>query len=171
MKENIALIGFMGSGKSTIGKQLAKVLEMKFIDIDKEIESKEGRSIPEIFDTEGEAYFRNLERETIKEQSRENNIIISTGGGSIVDNQNVKSLIGSSFVVYLDCTVECIYNRVKRRKNRPLLNVENILEKIEELLSKRERLYRISADYIVSIDDDSTIYESVSDIKKAYIES
>lgn len=172
MKENIALIGFMGSGKTTIGRQLAKVLEMKFIDIDKMISMRERKSIPEIFQEKGERYFRDLERKIIEEESMENNIVISTGGGSIVDNENIKNLKKSSFVVYLDSTLECIYERVKNGRNRPLLNnVEDLFQTIKELHEKREWLYRISADYSVKIRLDSQIQDTVEEIKEAYIKS
>ncbi len=171
MKENIALIGFMGSGKTTVGKQLAKALEMKFVDIDKLITEREGRTIPEIFETDGEAYFRRLESQIVEEESRDNNVVISTGGGVIIDNANIKNLQKSSFVVYLNCTIECVYQRVRRRKNRPLLNVDDMLKTITDLHQRREKLYRISCDYSVEIDTESTIYDTVDDIKRKYIES
>lgn len=171
MKDNIALIGFMGSGKSTVGRQLARALEMKFVDIDRIITEREGKSIPEIFSEKGEGYFRRLENQIVEEESRDNNVVISTGGGVIIDNANIKNLKETSFVVYLDCTLECVYSRVKRRRNRPLLNVEDMYTTIKDLHGKREKLYRISCDYSVNIDVDSTIYDTVDDIKRKYIES
>lgn len=136
MKDNIALIGFMGSGKSTIGRILAKYMDMKFIDIDKMIAAREKKSIPEIFSEKGEQYFRKLERDIVKEESLNNNIVIATGGGVIIDNENIKNLKETSFVVYLDCTIECIYERVKNSKTRPLLNVENMFEKFKNFIKK-----------------------------------
>lgn len=171
MKDNIALIGFMGSGKTTIGKILAKYLDMKFIDTDKMISAQEKKSIPEIFAEKGEQYFRQLEREIVLHESMNNNVVISTGGGVIIDNENIKNLKETSFVVYLDCTIECIYNRVKNSKSRPLLNVDDMFEKIKELHDKRQLLYEISCDFKVKIDVDSNMYDTAEKIKKAYIES
>ena len=169
MKDNIALIGFMGSGKSTIGRVLAKFLDMKFVDIDRLIAAREKKTIPEIFAEKGEAYFRKLERDIVYEESLENNIVIATGGGVIIDNENIKALRETSYVVYLDCTIDCIYDRVKNSKTRPLLNVENMYDKIKDLHSKREILYKISADYTVKIDKSSNMYDTAEKIKQAYI--
>ncbi|MGL5124130.1 MAG: shikimate kinase [Fusobacteriaceae bacterium] len=172
MKENIALIGLMGSGKTTIGRQLAKLLEMRFIDTDKMISLYEKKTITEIFQKYGERYFRDLERKIIAEESRENNIIISTGGGAIVDNENIKNLKKTSFVVYLDSSLECIHERVKNGKNRPLLNdVVDLFATIKDLHEKRDWLYRISSDYILKIDLNSNVYDTVNLIKEAYIKS
>ncbi|MGL4989128.1 MAG: shikimate kinase [Cetobacterium sp.] len=170
MKSNIALIGFMGSGKTTIGRILAKSLDMKFIDIDRCISIREKRTIPEIFEEEGEKYFRDLERTIIEEESRDNNIVISTGGGAIVDNVNIKNIKNTSFVVYLDCDINTIYERVKRSKTRPLLtNSQDMLKTIEELYDKRKTLYKISSDFSITIDLNTNIYDSVEKIKNAYI--
>ncbi len=169
MKDNIALIGFMGSGKTTIGRLLAKALDMKYIDIDKEIVRIEKRTIAEIFEQDGENYFRDLERKIIARESVENNIVISTGGGVIIDNNNIKSLRETSFVVYLNCDIDCIYERVKNRKHRPLLNVENVYERITELYDKRKFLYKISCDFSVEIDKDTNMYDTVDKIKEKYI--
>lgn len=172
MKANIALIGFMGSGKTTVGRQLAKALDMKFIDIDKMISMKEKKSIPEIFKEYGEKYFRDREREIIEEESRENNIVIATGGGAIIDNENLKNLKKTSFVVYLDATIECIYERIKDSKHRPLiLESDDVFSKIKELYDKRLWLYKISGDYSVSIDLDTITQDTVEKIKEAYIKS
>lgn len=170
MKNNIALIGFMGSGKTTLGKLLAKSLDMKFVDIDRTISIREKKTIPEIFEEHGERYFRDLERKIIEEESKDNNIVISTGGGAIIDNANIKNLKESSFVVFLDCDLMTIYERVKNSKTRPLLNnCDNLLETLDNLYSKRRILYEISADFTIKIDITSNMYDSVEKIKNAYI--
>lgn len=172
MKDNIALIGFMGSGKTTIGKLLAKTMEMKFVDIDKIIEATEKKSINDIFKEKGQIYFRDLEREIILQESSRNNCVIATGGGSILDNENVKSLQETSFIVFLDASIECLYLRLKDNTTRPILNdAENKKQLIEELLEKRKFLYQISANFIIHIDENTSIYETVDKIKESYINS
>ena len=172
MKDNIALIGFMGSGKTTIGKLLAKTMEMKFVDIDKIIEATEKKSINDIFKEKGQIYFRDLEREIILQESSRNNCVIATGGGSILDNENVKSLQETSFIVFLDASVECLYLRLKDNTTRPILNdAEDKKQLIEELLEKRQFLYQISANFIIHIDENTSIYETVDKIKESYINS
>lgn len=169
MKENIALIGFMGSGKTTIGRLLAKALDMDYIDIDKEIIKIENRPITEIFATDGENYFRDLQRKIIAKESTRSNTVIATGGDSIIDNHNIKSLKETSFVVYLNCSVDCIYERVKNKTHRPLLNVENMYETIVELYDKRKILYQISCDFSVDIDTNTNMYDTVDKIKTKYM--
>lgn len=169
MKENIALIGFMGSGKTTVGRNLAKSLEMKFIDIDKEIVKIEKESIENIFNLKGEEYFRKLEKNIIEKESKDNNIVIATGGGVIIDNHNIKKLRETSYVVYLKCDIDCIYNRVKGKKHRPLLNTEDVYDTIKNLYEKRKLLYEISCDFSVNINSNTNIYDTVSKIKKNYI--
>lgn len=172
MKDNIALIGFMGSGKTTIGKLLAKTMEMKFVDIDKIIEATEKKSINDIFKEKGQIYFRDLEREIILQESSRNNCVIATGGGSILDNENVKSLQETSFIVFLDASIECLYLRLKDNTTRPILNdAEDKKQLIEELLEKRKFLYQISANFIIHIDENTSIYETVDKIKESYINS
>lgn len=170
MKDNIALIGFMGSGKSTIGKLLAKNLDMKFIDTDRVISSIERKSINDIFKINGQEYFRDLERTLILQESSSNNTVISTGGGVVLDNENIKNLKKTCFVVYLDCTLSCLFERLKTSTTRPILNEsEDRFSLIKELYIKRKFLYEFSADYIVHIDIDTKALETVEKIKDAYI--
>ena len=172
MKDNIALIGFMGSGKTTVGKLLAKTMDMKFVDIDKVIESQEKKSINDIFQKKGQIYFRDLEREVISQESLKNNCVIATGGGSILDNENIKRLKETSFIVFLNANIECLYRWLKDNTTRPILNdVEDKKKVIEELLEKRKFLYQISADYIIDINEKTNIYETVDKIKEVYIVS
>ena len=172
MKDNIALIGFMGSGKTTVGKFLAKTMDMKFVDIDKVIESQEKKSINDIFQKKGQIYFRDLEREVISQESLKNNCVIATGGGSILDNENIKRLKETSFIVFLNANIECLYLRLKDNTTRPILNdAEDKRKLIEELLEKRKFLYQISADYIIDINEKTNIYETVDKIKEVYIVS
>ena len=172
MKENIALIGFMGSGKTTVGRLLAKQLDMKFVDVDKVIAAQEKKSISDIFQENVEQYFRQKEREIILQESTKNNVVISTGGGAIIDNENIKNLQNTCFIVYLDADVHCIYDRVKNSKHRPLLqNIENLEAHISTLLEKRRFLYEFSSDYKVSIHLESNLYDTVEEIKKIYIDS
>lgn len=170
MKDNIALIGFMGSGKTTVGKSLAKLLEMRFVDIDKLISAREKKSVNDIFIEKGQAYFRDIEREIISQESIKNNCVISTGGGSIIDNENIKRLRETSFIVYLDCTIECLYQRLKNSTTRPILNNSTDRRKtIEDLFEKRKFLYEISADFKVKIDENTNVFDTAQKIKEAYI--
>ena len=170
MKDNIALIGFMGSGKTTVGKFLAKTMDMKFVDIDKVIEAHEKKSMNDSFHEKGQNYFRDLEREVILQESLKNDCVIATGGGSILDNENIKRLKETSFIVFLNATIECLYLRLKDNTTRPILNdAEDKRKLIEELLEKRKFLYQISADYIIDINEYTNIYETVDKIKEAYI--
>lgn len=166
MKDNIALIGFMGSGKTTVGKILAKNMDMKFVDIDKKISAEEKMSINDIFDKFGERYFREIEREITLREASGNNTIISTGGGVIIDNYNIKNLKKTSFVVYLNATFDCIENRIKNSRTRPLAD-----EKMHDLYESRKMLYAISCDCIIDIDSESNMYDTASQIKDAYINS
>ena len=169
MKDNIVLIGFMGSGKTTVGKSVAKILDMKFIDMDELIEKKDGRRISEIFKCNGEKYFRELESQVAEECSRMNNVVISTGGGVILNQDNIKNLKKSSLVFYLKADANCIYQRVRYSKTRPLLNVEDPLKKIEELLNGRKEFYEKSCDVEVDINLRTYIDDTAQEIKDIYI--
>ena len=140
------------------------------------LESSTGKSITKIltfiFKEKGQIYFRDLEREIILQESSRNNCVIATGGGSILDNENVKSLQETSFIVFLDASIECLYLRLKDNTTRPILNgAEDKKQLIEELLEKRKFLYQISANFIIHIDENTSIYETVDKIKESYINS
>ena len=149
---NIYLIGFMGVGKSTVAKALSDKTGYELIDTDLYIEEKEGRKIREIFSKDGEEYFRSLERDTIRELSIRDNIIVSCGGGIIKSDDNINIMKSSGRVILLYASSEVIYNRVKDSDDRPLLKGKKSIEGILSLMNERQPLYdkactdRVSAD-------------------------
>lgn len=138
---NIYLVGFMGTGKTVVGKHLAKKLKLKFIDLDTIIEKKEKRKIRNIFSRDGEAYFRQKEKEAVVEVSKKKNIVVATGGGVVINPENLKRFKGSGVVICLSSRPQVIFGRTRNQSQRPLLNVDNPEEKIEGLLKKRARFY------------------------------
>lgn len=169
MKSNLILIGFMGSGKSTVGKILAEKLEMKFLDTDLEIEKEQGKSVQDIFSEKGEKYFRELEKEMSKKLSIENNTIISTGGGIILNKENIEYLKKDGVVFFLDVAKKTLYRRLVSSKGRPLLEGDELWNKINNVLGERIEKYRNSADFIIRVGNEVP-YETMEDIKKIYIE-
>lgn len=169
MKSNLILIGFMGSGKSTVGKLLAKMLEMNFIDTDHEIEKEQGRTVQEIFSLYGEEYFRNLEKLMCKKLSTANNAIISTGGGIILNKENIDNLKTDGVVFFLDVSKKSLYNRLISSKGRPLLDGDELFEKINKVLGERIDRYRAYSDYTIRVGNEVP-YETMELIKKIYIE-
>ncbi|MEK6689782.1 MAG: shikimate kinase [Nitrospirota bacterium] len=141
MKKNIVLIGFMGTGKSEVGKELAKMLGYKFIDTDELIEKREGIPVSEIFDKYGETYFRKIESEIIKDVSVMENVVISTGGGAVIRSENRMNLKRNSITICLTASPEVIYERTKDYDNRPLLKTDDTYMRIKELLKEREPYY------------------------------
>ncbi len=149
----IILIGFMGSGKSTVGKRLAKQMCWEFVDTDEAIEREEERSITEIFACKGEPYFRKLEVSCLERiLNQEKNLIVSVGGGLPITKENQERLQLETSVIYLKSSVETIYDRVKHNEDRPLLQGDNPMGKIETLLGAREQFYEQAANYIVETD-------------------
>lgn len=154
MKKNIILIGFMGSGKTTLGLKLSYRMKMPVEDTDKLIEQREGKTISDIFKDEGEEYFRNKETELLEEISaRSYARIISAGGGTPVKPQNRKLLKRCGTVVYLRAKPETVYERLKNDTTRPLLACDDPLSRIRQLLDSRSAAYEESADIIVDVDD------------------
>ena len=149
---NIFLIGPMGSGKSTIGKALAKFLRREFIDSDKEIEARSGASIPLIFEMEGEAGFRAREKAVIAELTQRHDIVLATGGGAVLDPANRRCLCAYGTVIYLRTSVEEQLVRTCQDTNRPLLQTADPWGKLETLLAVRDPLYREIADFIIPTD-------------------
>ena len=151
--KNIALTGMMGCGKSTVAKELKKFLpEFNYVDLDLEIEKKENKTINEIFEDNGETYFRNIESQLLEEISNRGNQIIALGGGAFLSEQNRKKLSLNSISVYLETSVITIYDRIKDDTSRPLLKTENVKDKIAELLNNRELTYKL-ADFTVSTEN------------------
>ena len=139
--KNIVLIGFMGTGKSTVGKILARKMDRPLWDIDQAIEDQQKKRISEIFENEGETYFRNLEKQMILDVSSHRGQVITTGGGAVVDPENLKALQSSGILVALDATAETIYQRVKGTRHRPLLKSGDLMAEIKRLLESRKPFY------------------------------
>lgn len=153
---NIILIGFMGSGKSTVGKLLARRLGMEFIDLDDVIEATCGMSINEIFRLHGEQYFRDIESSIIRTLLPSlKNSVVACGGGVVLRDENIEVIRDHGIVVYLRITAEEAHKRLMNFNNRPLLNVEDRLSTIKKLLSIREALYRKASHLIVEVDGKS----------------
>ena len=148
---NIALVGFMGVGKSTVGQILASVLNFEFIDTDRIIETQTGRRIAEIFAQDGEPAFRAMETETVRELEDRSRLVISTGGGLIVNPVNLASLRQHALIVCLWASPAVIYERVRHQSHRPLLQAEDPQARIAELLDARRPAYQ-EADILVGVD-------------------
>jgi shikimate kinase len=147
--ENIALVGFMGTGKSTVGQLAASMLGFRFVDTDEMIEGMARKRIAEIFASEGEARFRDYEREVVAQLKGMKHAVISTGGGMVTNPENMASLKEHALIVCLWCSAEAIYRRVGHQTHRPLLRVENPLERIRTLLAERAPAYK-QADVLLS---------------------
>lgn len=151
MKSNIALIGFMGTGKSAVGKVLAKKLQRKFIELDSVIEQKAAKSIPDIFRQDGEIGFRELEIEATKDVAREKRAVIACGGGVVLNRINIDRLRENAVIVYLTASPGVILKRTSRDQNiRPLLTVADQALRIRELLKFRKPFYERAADVTIN---------------------
>ena len=147
---NIVLSGFMGCGKTTVGRRLAGALGMQFVDMDQYIEKKMGMTVSEIFSRHGEAYFRRLEADTVRELAREKHYVITTGGGTLMQPGNVEAFhAGGGEVLYLDVPLAALQERLKNDKRRPLLQTEDRRAVIERLLAERRPKYLAGADRVV----------------------
>ncbi len=147
--DNIFLIGLMGSGKTTIGRALARHRGMDFLDSDHEIEACCGVSIPTIFEIEGEAGFRRREVMKIDDLSRRHGLVLATGGGAILSAENRENLSTRGTVVYLRCHPNELYQRTRHDRNRPLLQTDDPLKKLQELYAQRHPLYMEAADIVL----------------------
>lgn len=149
LPENIFLVGLMGAGKTSVGRALAKRLHKTFYDTDHEIERATGVKIPVIFEIEGEAGFRAREAKLLAELVRRTNIVLATGGGAVLSEQNRRLLAEHGTVIYLRAAAPDLWQRTHHDKNRPLLQTDDPLKKLQELFAQRDPLYREIADVIV----------------------
>ena len=148
-QRNLILIGPMGAGKSTIGRQVSSLLHYEFVDSDHEIEERSGADIPWIFDVEGEEGFRKRESAMIEELTQLSHIVLATGGGAIMREDNRRAIAAGGIVVYLRATVEQQLARTSRDQNRPLLQTSDPRSVLTKLMEVRDPLYKEIADYVV----------------------
>ena len=162
------LIGFMGSGKSSIGQQLSEKLKLKYIDLDQYIEKCENRSISDIFNDTGETYFRELEERCLKNIIKENNILVSTGGGTPTLNNLISTMNSIGETIYLQCCSETLYNRLQNeKKNRPMISTlsdENMKRYIENKLDERKFFYN-KATHIINNDSGNCVNEIIKKLR------
>ncbi len=152
---NVALIGMMGSGKSTVGRLIAQKSGLDFVDLDEYLELKAGKSISAIFEEFGEPYFRDFESRIVQEIVAKKGRIISCGGGVVEKESNMDLLKKSSYVVYLSATAEQLYHRLVQSHERPLLKVLDPRQKLEEIYLRRRPLYEKYADLILETEGKS----------------
>ena len=169
VKTNIALIGFMGTGKSSVGRTLAKRLGRKFIELDSLIEQKAGKCIPDIFRQDGEIGFRELEIKTVKDVQTEKKVVIACGGGVVLNKINIDRLKESGVIIYLTASPGGILKRTSRDNLvRPLLNVEDPVARIKELLKYRKPFYERAADITINttrLNVDGVVGEIINTLK------
>lgn len=160
MLDRIYLTGFMTSGKSTLGSILANVLGWNFYDLDQEIEKDERKRVTEIFEINGEPYFREIETNKLKSLSKEKKVVISLGGGTIVSEENVNFITNNGKLIYLKVEPEIIYTRIKKKTDRPLFkefvlaenSKEDFIIKIKSMLDEREKYYN-KANLVFDVDN------------------
>lgn len=164
-RTNFFLIGPMGAGKTTIGRELAKALKAEFLDSDREIERRTGATIPLIFELEGEAGFRVREAAMINELTQRQGIVLATGGGAVLDGNNRAKLAARGYVIYLNAAIEQLLKRTAKDSHRPLLQTPDPAHSLRELMQAREPLYREIADLIIETDG-RTVRSVVQEITK-----
>jgi shikimate kinase len=138
---NLILTGFMGTGKTTAGRQVARRLGRPFVDMDALIETRAGRTITQIFEGEGEPHFRKLERRLCQELATRNELVIATGGGTLVDADNLATMTASGLVVCLNCRLDVLWERLVQARDRPLLDAANRRAQVVALLAQRQAAY------------------------------
>lgn len=170
-RRNLVLIGFMGTGKTTVGRRVAASLGFEFADTDDRVVTRAGLPITQIFAQHGEAHFRQLETEALREVLAGEGRVVATGGGIVTKPENVALLRAGGYVVWLHASVDEIFARVSRNRERPLLQTENPLETIRALLAVREPLYRATADFEVDTSPltlDETVYGITESARVAF---
>lgn len=164
-RKRIILTGFMGTGKTAVGETLAKRLGFQFLDTDLMVEKDTGKNISEIFEKEGETAFRGYEKKMLKKALECDKLVLATGGGAIVDSENLKLMKEKGVVIGLVASAEAILERISKMDTRPLLKTRDQMKKIRELLSQRSPYYR-EADGIIDTTS-KTIDKTVDEIIKA----
>lgn len=149
MRSRLFLVGPMGAGKTTVGRELARLRQMTFVDVDHEIERRTGVDIPYIFEKEGEPGFRQRECQLIDELTQLPDTVLATGGGAVMAAQNREHLGARGFVIYLYASVDSQWRRIRRSKHRPLLQTPEPKLRLQQLMEQRDPLYRQIADLIV----------------------
>lgn len=162
---NVVLVGFMGSGKTTVGRQLARRLGYEFVDVDEVVEREAGQTINQIFEKQGESVFRQLEVGVISKVAQGERQVIACGGGAVLDSRNVETLKHSGLLVYLRVSPKVLYQRVKDANFRPLLKVSDPQRRLKELLYQREEVYQKVADLIVDTTS-LTIDQTIATLEK-----
>jgi len=152
--KNIVLVGFMGTGKTVIAKRLARDLDKTYVSIDELIELREKRAINDIFRDNGEPYFRSVEKEVVKEVGQKTDQVVDTGGGVVLDDENMDNLKKNGIVVCLWADPKSIYERTKKHAHRPLLNVDDPEGRIKELLDLRKPFYEKAPHHVDTTGED-----------------
>ena len=165
MSSNIIfIVGLMGSGKTSVGKVLSKKIQRPFFDIDKEIIKRENLNISQIFDKYGENYFRELEYKTLSKLKDNINSIISTGGGIVLQKENIDIMTENGTIVFLDIDVETQMSRIKNKKNRPLLNSANLKDDLKKMKDDRDKIYKSISNYVIDVSNE-TKYKVIDKIQ------
>jgi shikimate kinase len=154
---NLFLVGLMGAGKTTLGRQLARRLDKPFVDADHELEARLGVRIPTIFEVEGEAGFRDREEAVIDELSRRSGIVLATGGGAVMREQSRVRLRENGTVLYLHAEPETLWQRLRNSRQRPMLHAADPRNRLVELYHLRDPLYREVADHVIESDREAVI--------------
>ncbi|NVJ58969.1 MAG: shikimate kinase AroK [Gammaproteobacteria bacterium] len=168
-KRNVFLVGPMGAGKTTIGKQLADILKLEFVDTDQELEKRTGAPIDWIFDIEGEEGFRDREQKLIEELTSMQGIVLATGGGAVIRKENRIHLAGRGVVVYLEASIEQQVERTRRDKRRPLLQNGDPESTLVNLMDERDPMYREISDYVVATNENTvkSVANNIADLIQA----